>query len=166
MKKPKKRKATGDFLHAKESYWRDLVAFMKDKFPGVLSLKDVERRHAEDYISHIREHGRFNKKIEWKLGETYTRKANYSNKTCNIIHDSLKEVFKLLMDDAGLSENPFDRIEKLDNESATREPFTEDELKKIFEKANSFIYPIFAIGAEIMRISSMENDARKTIIEK
>ena len=44
--------------------------------------------------------------------------------------------------DAGLSENPFDRIEKLDNESATREPFTEDELKKIFEKANQVLKTI------------------------
>ena len=54
LKKPKKRKATGDFLHAKESYWRDLVAFMKDKFPGVLSLKDVDETSSEhmDISSH------------------------------------------------------------------------------------------------------------------
>lgn len=146
LNKTKRRKATGDFLHAKESYWRDFVAFMTDKFSGVQTIRDVERKHADAYISYIREHGRFQKVIEWNGGRSYKRKGNYSNKTCNVIHDTLKEVFKLLMDTDDPSENPFSKIEKLDNESATREPFTESELKNIFEKANSFIYPIFAIG--------------------
>lgn len=150
LEKPKKRKATGDFLHAKESYWNDFVTFINDTVPGVQSLKDVERKHAESYISHIRDHGRYQKKIEWtskgKKRKAYTRKGNYSHKTCNVIHDTLKEVFKLLMDDTGLSENPFSGIEKLDNQSATREPFTEEQLKVIFEKADPFTYPIFAIG--------------------
>lgn len=146
LKKPKKRKATGTFLHAKESYWRDFVAFNADHFPEVKTIRDVERKHADAYITYIREHGRFKKVIEWHGGNSYERKGNYSNKTCNVIHDTLKEVFKLLMDDAALSENPFTTIEKLDNESTTRDPFTEKELKIIFEKADLFIYPIFAIG--------------------
>lgn len=173
LKKPKKRKATGDFLHAKESYWRDFVAFMADKFSGVETIRDVERKHADAYISYIREHGRFQKIIEWNGGRSYKRKGNYSNKTCNVIHDSLKEVFKLLMDEADQAENPFAKIEKLDNESTTREPFTEDELKNIFKNTDSFLYPIFAIGistalreGDICTLRWKEIDFQTNIIQR
>jgi len=43
-------------------------------------------------------------------------------------------------------ENPFEDIDLLANESETRDPFTEEELKKIFKNADEFIYPMFAIG--------------------
>lgn len=80
--------------------------------------------------------------------KSYERKHNLSPRTCNVFHNTLKEMFQLLTEDAGLIENPFGAIPKLNNEYQQREPFTEEELKLIAEqkKANEFIYPIFAIG--------------------
>ncbi len=146
LDKPKKRKATGDFLNAKRSYWKDFVSFMADKHPEAVNLSEVNKLDAEAYISYIREHGRHNKKVKSKDGKEYERKGNLSPKSANTILDTLRELFDLLQKDAGIFENPFEDIEKLDNESESREPFTEKELKKIFKNADDFIYPIFAIG--------------------
>lgn len=146
LEKAKKRKATGDFLNAKRSYWKDFVLFLADKHQEAVNLSDVNALDADAYISYIRENGRYCKKVKSKDGKEYDRKGNLSHKSANTILLTLREVFSLLKKDAGIFENPFDDIELLDNESETREPFTEKELKKIFNNADDFIYPIFAIG--------------------
>lgn len=146
LEKPKPRKATGDFLGAKRSYWKDWVLFMADKYREVTFLSEVNSTHAEAYISYVRDNGRFNKQVESKDGKEYERKGNLSPRSANVILVTLREVFKLLQKDAGIFENPFEDIDPLANESETREPFTEEELKKIFKNADEFIYPLFAIG--------------------
>lgn len=146
LEKPKTRKATGDFLGAKRSYWKDFVLFMADKYPEVTCLSAVNSTHAEAYISFVRDKGRFNKKVESKDGKEYERKGNLSPRSANVILVTLREVFKLLQKDAGIFENPFEDIDPLANESETREPFTEEELKKIFKNADEFMFPMFAIG--------------------
>ena len=145
-RKPRRREPSEKQLMAKRSYWRDFVAFINKEYPDLLCLSDVRKKHAEEYISYIRKHGRYDKNVEQKGKQNYKRNYNLSNKSCNAFQIVITEVFALLHDDAGLIENPFSHIQKLDNKSETREAFTEKELKKIFNAADDFIYPLFAIG--------------------
>lgn len=149
LKKPRKRQPSEARKAFKRSYWRDFVTFMKITYPDVKTLSDVRRKHAEEYIQSVRENGRFDKQVEFKAKDkiaTYHRSGNLANNTCNNIHQTLCEVFEKLYHDAGLIENPFKGIERLNNESESRDAFTEQELVLIRDNANDFIRPLFTIG--------------------
>ena len=149
LKKPRKRQPSESLVAIKRSYWRDFLTFLKQDYPDIIKLADVRKKHAEEYIQYIREHGRFDKSVAFNSGRkmaTYERKDNLSNKSCNTFQQTLSEVFEKLHTDAGLIENPFTGIPKLDNESESREAFTEKELELIRDNANDFIKPIFCIG--------------------
>lgn len=149
LKKPTKRKTSRELKKIKSSYWRDFIDYMSEHYPDIKKLSDVQKTHAEEYIQYIRENGRFNKQVSYKKGSNkagYIRTGNLSNKSCNTFHQTISEVFDKLYDDAGLIKNPFAKIPKLNNESESREAFTEKELKLISEKADDFIKPIFVIG--------------------
>ena len=149
LKKPRKKSLSEKQRESKRSYFNDFLAFMKELHPDAKKLSDVKKAHAEEYINHLRTEGRFNKKVSYKSAQretAYERKHNLSPRTCNVFHNTIREVFSLLAEDAGLIENPFAAIPKLNNDYQQREAFTEEELKLIAEKADEFIYPIFAIG--------------------
>jgi len=149
LKKPSKRQPSEQLIKAKSSYWRDFIDYMSDHYPDIEKLSDVQKCHAEEYIQYIRKNGRFNKQVNYKKGSNktdYIRAGNLSNKSCNTFHQTISEVFEKLYRDAGLLENPFATIPKLNNESESREAFTEEELRLIAEKADDFIKPIFTIG--------------------
>ena len=55
-------------------------------------------------------------------------------------------MFEKVYEDAGLIENPFAGIPKQDNESESREAFSEKELELIRDNANGFIKPLFCLG--------------------
>ena len=146
--KPKRKKPGKKYLAVKKSYWKDFVLFMKSEFPTVKYLSDVEKSlHADKYIEHIRTHGRYNKEVKnGGATESYKLKCNLSSASTNMVLKILREVFKYLKDDAGLDKNPFDGIPLADNESVSRDVFTEKEIRTIFEKADEFLYPLFMIG--------------------
>lgn len=145
-KKPRKRPPSKKQLLAKLSYWRDFVAFINSEYPDIVFLSDVRKIHAEAYISFIRDHGRYDKNVQQKGKQAYKRDYNLSNKSCNAFQIVITEVFQVMFEDAGLIDNPFINIPKLDNQSESREAFSEKELKQIFSKADDFLYPLFAIG--------------------
>ena len=145
MDKPRNRKTGDKFQGQKKTYWKDFQEFIEKEYPDIKELSQIEPTHAEKYISYIRKYGRFNKKVSG-AGGTYTRKGTLSTKTLNIILQTLREVFDRLLDNAGMVENPFKEIEKLDNEPVSRETFTEKELRLIFKNADDFIRPLFSIG--------------------
>lgn len=149
LKKPRRRQPSKQLINTKRSYWRDFTDYMESHFSDIVKLADVRKNHAEEYVQFIRENGRFNKQVPFKTGRklsVYHRPGNLSNKSCNTFQQSISEVFEKLYTDAGLIENPFSSIPKLNNESESREAFTEKELKLIAEKADKFIKPIFVIG--------------------
>lgn len=149
LKKPRKRKPSDSLIAIKRSYWRDFFNFMQEYYSDIAKLADVRKKHAEEYIQYIRDNGRFNKEVSFKAGRKktfYKRQGRLSNKSCNTFQQTLAEVFDKLYDDAGLVENPFSSIPKLDNESESREAFTEKELELIRDNADDFIRPLFCIG--------------------
>lgn len=148
LKKPRKLQPSNKQIESKRSYWRDFLRFMESKYPEIVNLSEVERKHAEEYLQHLRTKGRFDKQVTYKAKKAkgYKREHNLSPRTCNVFHNSIKEVFNVLAHDAGIIENPFRNIYKLKNDYQRREAFTEDELKLIAEKAGPFILPLFEIG--------------------
>lgn len=148
MKKPRRKMPSEKHIQAKRSYWRDFTNFIEGEFPELEYLSAIRSKHAEEYVHFLRTQGRYNKTVKYGNGEKkdYQRKGILSNRTCNLMQDTIKEVFELLMNDAGLIENPFKGIKKLRRDQETREAFTEAELKKIAGNADEFIYPLFSIG--------------------
>jgi len=149
LAKPRKRQPSETLIKSKRAYWNDFTAFMESNFPDILDMAAVRQQHAEAYIAHLRSKGRFDKQITFKAKSKtaeYQAKSNLSPKTCNAYQMTLSEVFSRLFKDAGLIANPFEDIEKPDKQSATREAFTEAELRLIADNADDFIKPIFIIG--------------------
>jgi integrase len=125
----------------------------------------------------LRTEGRFNKEIKFKTKRniaTYKNKLeNLSNRSCNAYHTAIQEIFEKLYHDAGLIENPFAEIPKLNLETESREAFTEQELRLIAEKADGFAKPIFIIGiatalreGDICTLKWSEVDLKKSLITR
>lgn len=179
LKKPRKKQPSANRIKFKRSYWRDFTDFMTSNFPDVLNLANVQKKHAEEYIQQIREKGRFNKQVIFKnhrkngKPSKYSRKGNLSNASCNVIQQTLCEVFDKLSKDAGLIENPFRGIEKLNNNYESREAFTESELKLILNSWDLFIRRIFMTGlftalreGDICTLRKNEIDFQNKIIRR
>ena len=151
-KKPKRKPTGSKQLRSKESMWADFVAFMAARYPAARNLNQVKPDMAEGYITWIRGNGRFDKAVQYckkgrRKGVAYTRdNTELSPRSCNAAHRTLQQVFSMLQHDAGLLENPFAEIPKLREQSEQREAFTEEELKRIGEKADAFLHPLFAIA--------------------
>lgn len=140
MEKPRKRtKITESKLEEKRNYWNDFCAYMRSKNPQSSTIQKTTRQMAEAYIAIIRRHGSFLNYV----AETTTKLANF---TLNAKHNAIKEVFELLKEDAGIPKNPFQGIPMLINKTESHEPFSVDEIHLIFQKANDFLKPLFAIG--------------------
>jgi len=176
LKKPNKRQASKSLIKVKQSYWLDFVKYIQQYYPDVKKLADVKKKHAEEYIQYIRKNGRFDKEVLYSSGKNivkFKRNWKLSNKTCNTFQQTLSEVFRKLRYDAGLIENPFDGIYKLDNEAESREAFTEKELELIKDKADDFIRPLFCIGiatalreGDICTLKWDDIDLKNNIIRK
>lgn len=74
------------------------------------------------------------------------RTHNFPPRTTNYYQVVCAEVFNLLKDDVGLQENPFSSILKLDMNKETREAFSPDELKTIFDNLDGFTRPLFMMA--------------------
>lgn len=151
LKKPTKRQPGDDQIARNRSFWQDFLAFMSNGYADITSLADVTRQHAEEYISLLRTTGVFDKTIQSKSSKgchrSYTTRATkLAPRTINKRHKAIKTIFSRLKDDAGMLNNPFD-IPTMDNDTTSREAFSDDELKLIGEKMSMpYTRPIFTIG--------------------
>lgn len=145
-KKPRRRSMSEKQSLNKESRFNDFVAFMKSKYPAVKYVNEVSPAHAEEYISHLRTDGRFNKVVESNQGTYLSNNTQLSSATVNRFLDELKSTFGAVMKQTGMLENPFDDIEPVLKTYETREAFTEQELELILKTAPPFIRSIFIVG--------------------
>ncbi len=179
LQKPKKRQPSESLINAKRAYWQDFVAFMGKAFPEIENLADITVAHAEAYIQNLRQNGRFNKLVSYtgktiKARREYQLRDSLSAKTINTYQQSIAEVFQLLGRDAGIIENPFTAIPKLEKDAESREAFTVEELTIIRNQLDSFTRPLFTIAiATALRegdICTLQwrdvNFAKETIIKK
>ena len=148
IQKPRRRIPSEKVKARKREMFGDFVSFMRGRYPDIKNLAAVQPKHAEEYISYIRQNGRFQNTIVYSRGgKTLKRETTStpSNKTVNDYQMACSEVFKLLSRDAGLIDNPFD-MPKLKKESDTREAFSEEELKRIHENLDDFTRPLFTLA--------------------
>jgi len=148
LQKPRRRMPSEKVKARKGEMFNDFVSFMKGEHPEIVNLAAVQPKHAEEYISFIRENGRYNKTVTYQRGGktlSFNATATPSNKTVNDYQMACSEVFKLLSRDAGLIDNPFN-MPKLKKESDTREAFSEEELKRIHENLDDFTRPLFTLA--------------------
>ena len=158
-KKPRKRIPAAKKLELKRGVWRDFLAFMHGEYPEITSLAEVEKKHAEGYIASLRDSGRYDKVIQYNRSSSgkgkrkqqtiayRTREAEQlSPRTVNFYQVTCAEVFTLLKDDADLQSNPFSSIPKLDVKEETRDAFTPEELKLIYDNLDDFTRPLFMMA--------------------
>ena len=152
--KPKKRIPSEHQARTNRTYWNDFTAFMAARYPEAVNLADVTDRHAEEYITMLRDSGAFVKEVTFTrkdgrrvIESTYTPRCDkLSPRTINARHKAIKAVFAWLKDDAGLARNPFD-IPTLDNDTISRDAFTDAELMRIGDAMTMpYTQPIFTIG--------------------
>lgn len=155
--KPRKRIPGAKKLALKRGVWQDFLAFMHGEYPETTNLADVEKKHAEAYISQLRKAGKYNKAIQYRRsvkGKKHDQTISYepkenetlSPRTINFYQVTCAEVFNLLKEDAGLQANPFSSILKMDITDETREAFTPEELKLIYDNLDDFTRPLFMMA--------------------
>ena len=165
LKIPRSKELSHHSKFMYESYFGDFVNFLKDNYPDCLYLQDVTTGQAEDYMSHMQEHGRW---IKNKF------KANkVSNRTYNAYLNICKMVFTKLKKKAGILENPFDEIPWKSTDHVGRDVFTKEELKLIGETVPEFLKPLFIVGlytglrrGDICTLSWKEVNLEKGMISK
>lgn len=155
LQKPHTRTASARILKVTRRYWEDFVYFVKDKYQ-LNTLDEVERAHAEAYIAYIRKNGRYCTKIMYDKERCPSRKKfkdyDYggllSNTTLNRYLSTCKAVFSFLGPDLGysLEENPFYFIYPLKLKPVSKEIFSDEELRLIFENPPKLINDLFTIG--------------------
>ena len=150
MKKPRSRQLSEKTFAQKREIFRDFTEFMKATYPDVQDLQSVLPAHAEAYIAAFRTHGRFVKSVTYTRHgreiETKSTTADVpSAQTANKYLEACAEVFRLLSRDAGLAENPF-AIPKLKKSAETREAFSQDELRLIYDNLDDFTRPLFTVA--------------------
>ncbi|MCM8525331.1 MAG: tyrosine-type recombinase/integrase [Lentisphaeraceae bacterium] len=115
----------------KEGRWNDFLAFLKSEHPGCISMRDVSSSIAEEYVSLIKTSGKFQKTISYS-GLSYQSKAvQLSASTINKYINDMTQVFRILSTEAGLLENPFEKVEIAKGNSEKRDVFELHELEKI-----------------------------------
>ena len=152
--KPRSRIPAEKYAGMKRTAWGDFLAFMHGEHPDVVNLADVMETHAQEYISILQKTGRYEKSISYSRGagkkaKTITsRKADgaLSARTVRLHQTVCAEVFTLLAKDAGLQDNPFSGIRKMKSDTETREPFTMEELKSIYDNLDGFTRPLFMLA--------------------
>ena len=149
QKKPRSRTTSEKVLEQKRSIWGDFCAFMAAKYPEIVDLAAVTPAMAEEYVALIRAEGRFQKVVTYRRGKkTITRATTGapSSRTATLFQTTCAEVFQLLARDAGIAENPFAGIVKPPKDEETREAFTDDELRLIFDNLDPFTRPLFTVA--------------------
>lgn len=130
--------ASPEKIRQKRSYWKDFYLWLKKNAPLVKYMGDITPAMAEKYVAYIKKNGRF-RAIRGEKLSVYT--LNQILITCRSVCKALRH------DVVGI--NPFDEIPLIKEKgqsSCGRMAYSEDQLKTIFEKADSFMRPLFFIG--------------------
>lgn len=162
-----------------KAQWGDFAAYIKDNYPNIKYLSEIDAKHANEYIQYIRNCGR------WQQNITYTRnkKNIVDNKrmnksisvtTQNKYLNTCNLVFDTILKDTPHGENPFKNIPKIIGKKETREAFSIDELRLIGEKAkDKYFYPVFLVGistglrlGDICNLKKSVVDMQKAWIDK
>ena len=152
--KPRSRIPAEKYAATKRTVWNDFLAFMRGEHPDIENLIDVTGAHAQEYIALLQKSGRYEKTVSYSRGAgrgartiiTQAADGALSARTVRLHQTVCAEVFTLLAKDAGLQENPFSGIRMMKSDTETREAFTPDELKTIYDNLDDFTRPLFMMA--------------------
>ena len=152
--KPRSRVPSEKHASTKRTIWGDFLAFMHGEHPEIENLIDVTDAHAQEYIALLQKTGRYDKAITYTRGagkncRTITRlkaEGALSARSLQLYQMVCAEVFSLLAKDAGLQDNPFASVRRAKSDAETREAFTPEELKTIYDNLDDFTRPLFMMA--------------------
>ncbi len=152
--KPRPRLPSEKHAGTKRTIWGDFLAFMHGEYPDVKNLIDVTEAHAQEYIAILQKSGRYEKTINYSRTEgkrirtisTQNVAGALSPRSIRLYQMVCAEVFSQLAKDAGLQDNPFSGIRKAQTDAKTREAFTPEELKLIYDNLDGFTRPLFVMA--------------------
>ena len=116
---------------AKKSYWDDFLSFIKDVHPTCKYLRDIRPSAAQEYVGYLKTSGKYNKEISYSNATYQSKIKQLSSSTINEYIVQIKQVFRILASEAGLMENPFDKVQKPMKKTKKRDVFEIHELEKI-----------------------------------
>ena len=152
--KPRPRIPSEKHAGTKRTIWGDFLAFMHGEHSDVKNLIDVTEAHAQEYIGILQKSGRYEKSISYSRGEgkrvrtisTQNAAGALSPRSIRLYQMVCAEVFTLLAKDAGLQDNPFSSVRRVKSDAETREAFTAEELKLIYDNLDDFTRPLFMMA--------------------
>jgi len=152
--KPRSRVSSEKHASTKRTIWGDFLAFMHGEHPEIENLIDVTDAHAQEYIALLQKTGRYDKSITYSRGagknfRTVTRlkaEGALSARSLQLYQMVCAEVFSLLAKDAGLQDNPFASVRRAKSDTETREAFTPEELRTIYDNLDDFTRPLFMMA--------------------
>ncbi len=110
-----------------ECVWNAFEAWLKDKHTEIQELRHVTFQTAEEYRTHL-----------------IARKV--SGRTVNAHRDCLRLIFNALFERARLSDNPWAKLAKRDEQKQGRRTLTVEELRAVCSKAKGEIRAMLAMG--------------------
>ena len=152
--KPRSRIPSKGHASTKRAIWGDFLAFMRGEHPEVENLIDVTDAHAQEYIALLQKSGRYEKTVSYSRGtgenvRTVTMQKSegaLSARTLHLYQMVCAEVFNLLAKDAGLQDSPFTSIRRAKPDAESREAFSSEELKLIYDNLDDFTRPLFMMA--------------------
>ena len=152
--KPRSRVPSKGHASTKRAIWGDFPAFMRGEHPEVENLIDVTYAHAQEYIALLQKSGRYEKTVSYSRGtgenvRTVTMQKSegaLSARTLHLYQMVCAEVFNLLAKDAGLQDSPFTSIRRAKPDAESREAFSSEELKLIYDNLDDFTRPLFMMA--------------------
>ncbi len=152
--KPRSRVPSKGHASTKRAIWGDFLAFMRGEHPDIENLIDVTDAHAQEYIALLQKSGRYEKTVSYSRGtgenvRTVTMQKSegaLSARTLHLYQMVCTEVFNLLAKDAGLQANPFEGIHRAKPDAESREAFSSEELKLIYDNLDDFTRPLFMMA--------------------
>ena len=152
--KPRSRVPSKGHASTKRAIWGDFLAFMRGEHPDIENLIDVTDAHAQEYIALLQKSGRYEKTVSYSRGtgenvRTVTMQKSegaLSARTLHLYQMVCTEVFNLLAKDAGLQDNPFTSVRRAKPDAESREAFSPEELKIIFDNLDGFTRPLFMMA--------------------
>ena len=152
--KPRSRVPSQGHASTKRAIWGDFLAFMRGEHPDAENLIDVTDAHAQEYIALLQKSGRYEKTVSYSRGtgenvRTVTMQKSegaLSARTLHFYQMVCTEVFNLLAKDAGLQDNPFTSVRRAKPDAESREAFSPEELKLIFDNLDGFTRPLFMMA--------------------
>lgn len=120
LKQPNVAQRSRTTLENKRYHWEGFISWVKSKHSEIRYVQDIDRTIANKYVNSIRPD---------------ESKPDYSGGTFNKKKCNISSVFKYLMNDLGLSVNPFAGIVNISEHQKSYRPFTDAEVTKIFKNA-------------------------------